>query len=287
LVHATAEVILYGTVTIPPELVANPRIRIVSDIRSSTSGAPFFDALVYEAALSGKYDLQAYMNCDIILTADFLERLAPVDLPEYLIIGQRIDLASEVDIDLGADDMLGIIRALAETGRAQLHTPTGVDYFVFHKGMWEQLEPLIIGRGGYDGALVAYSLRRKIPVIDVTWAVPALHQFHDYSHLKGGLHEAHRGDEALHNYHIHDVEHSTPDISDADYQLRDGRLIDNPCRGDWLRAFEIILRYRWGLKYTSYLVRALWRFSRNIGYNSSDPIILSELINGYTPISRI
>jgi hypothetical protein len=286
-VHPEAEIILYGSSSGTPEIAASLDLRHVPEIASSPSGVPRFDAIAGHAAAYAKHDLQVFLNSDILFPPDFLQRIAPVDLPKFLVVGQRIDLTEGVVFDSSRPDWPAEIRALSEAGQAELHTPTGVDYFVFRRGTWTGLAPLIVGRGGYDGALVAYCLRRGIPVIDATWAVPALHQYHDYAHVTGGLAEAHRGTEARQNCRLHDVEHSMPDIADADYQLRDGQLVAQPCRGDRLRACEITLRHRRGLKYASYPARAIWRLTRFFGYNPTVPINLNDLLNAYATASRL
>ena len=276
--HPDVEVILYGEGSGISDAAAALGVKHEPRIGTSETGVPRFDAIAEHAARSGRFERQIYLNCDILLPPDLLARLAPIDLPEYLVVGQRIDLSPGVEFEIPARDWPSAIRSLARAARAELHSPTGVDYFVFRRGMWQGLPPLIVGRGGYDGALVAFCLRRGIPVVDATWALPALHQYHDYSHVTGGHTEAHFGCDALFNYRRHDVAPSPPNTADANYQLRGGRLHAVECRDDALRALEIRLRYRWGMKYASYVFRALSRVRAALGLNSQRVIGLDELL---------
>lgn len=283
--HPDAEIILYGGMPGEFSEACALGARHNSDIAKSPTGAPRFDEIARHAAREARWECQVYLNCDILLPPDFYSRVAPAIGTRGVVVGQRIDLARDAEFNAAVPDWCDALRRLGASGGARLHEPTGVDYFVFPRGLWEGLAPLIVGRGGYDGALLAFCLRKRVPIVDATRAVPAVHQFHDYGHVAGGLDEAHRGAEAMINFVGHDVLRSTPDVSDADIQLFRGQLVSNRCRGDWLRAGEIQLRHRWRLKYASYLVRALWRLRRYFGYVSGKPLDLEELLDDYSPAS--
>ncbi len=286
-IHPDAEILLYGGEPGSFSEVVGPGVRHFPAIATSETGAPRFDALTEHASREARSDIQVYLNCDIILPPDFGERIAPaLRTKKFLVVGQRIDLGEGVEFDLSERDWLAALRRLAVSGAAELHAPTGVDFFVFPRGLWSGLDPLIVGRGGYDGALLAFCLRRGVPIVDVSRVVPALHQFHGYGHLAGGFLESNRGAEALRNCRLHDVLHSAPCISDADLELADHRLVRSRARGDWLRAAEITVRYRWRMKYASYLLRAIWRFRELAGYAAGSHPKLGELLDGYRPSHR-
>jgi hypothetical protein len=145
-------------------------------------------------------------------------------------------------------------------GQAQLHNPAGQDYFVFRRGTWQDLAPLIVGRGGYDNALVAYCLRRRIPIIDATWSIHVVHQWHDYSHVRGA-NETFCGSDALANARLHDIEHSNPDIEDANWRLIDKQVFLCGGSPSLLRRIEVFIRYTWGMKHLSYICRGITRIA--------------------------
>ena len=281
-VHPAAEVLLYGNAAGAAEIAAElSRVVHVPVIPTSARGVPLFDAITAHAQDNARHEMQAYVNCDILFPPDFLTRIAPVRLERFLVVGQRLNLTAGVDFDLATGDWLASVQALYRENRMALYPASGMDYFVFPRGLWRDLAPLIIGRGGYDGALVAYCLRRSIPVIDATLDLPVLHQYHDYSHLTGGFEEAHSGREAMQNYQVHDVLRSTPNTMDADYRLKRGTVELWKCRGDALRTFELRLRYKHGLKILSLGVRLLWRLRRAARLARSRALVLDNIVQHY------
>ena len=263
-VHSSVEVILYGDGQGVAEAAARHGAAHVPKVACSGAGAPLFNAIAEHAREHARHDRQIYLNADIILPPDLLAQIEPVKFPKCLISGQRIDLAEGVNWQVGGD-WRAQLDELKRAGKAQPHLKTGMDYFIFPSGLWDRLEELTIGRGGYDNALLAFCLRSRIPVVDATCAVTVLHQWHGYSHIPGGLQEAHRGQEARQNCARHDVTHSPPDIADADWVLVDGGLRPGNCRGDYLRFVEVWLRYRHKLKRLSYFVRGVWRLLSRTG----------------------
>ena len=126
----------------------------------------------------------------------------------FLLTGQRIDILAD------------------ETKR--LHRPSGMDYFVFRRGMFRHLPKVLMGRAYCDCALVAYCLRMGIPVIDASFALRVEHQFHDYGHVKGGRTTVWQGDDAKANKRDNDLQDFGPHVLDATYTLLpDGRLVGN------------------------------------------------------------
>lgn len=257
--HPDAEVILYGDAPGAAEAAADLGATHVPSVATSESGVPLFGAIVEDAKRRGRYDVQVYLNCDILLTGHLADAIVRVPFDRFLLIGQRIDLWDSASIVVERSGWAARAASLANDARASLHAPSGIDYFAFRRGMWDGLGPLVVGRAGYDSALLAFCLRRDIPVIDATLDVPALHQFHDYSHVAGAHTEVFRGREAAANMRLHGVEHSPPNIGDATWRMAGGRLMPGRARGDVLRRLETHLRFRRGLVRPSYAVRAIWR----------------------------
>lgn len=126
----------------------------------------------------------------------------------FLLTGQRIDILAD--------------------GTKRLHRPSGMDYFVFRRGMFRALPRVLMGRAYCDSALVAYCLRKGIPVIDASFALRVEHQFHDYGHVKGGRTAVWQGEEAKANKRDNDLKDFGPHVLDATHTLLpDGRVVDN------------------------------------------------------------
>ncbi len=224
----------------------------IPEVDVSGRGTPLVSSMFAIAGARGRYGLQAYVNCDIILTDDFLASAKAISLERFMMIGQRWD----IDVDLEIDFKDGLWqKKLNEKMRPEaLHPPTGCDYFLFRRGVWKDLPPLIVGRASYDNWLIFYCRSNGIKVIDASEVITAIHQNHDYSHLKKGKEEAWSGSEAQNNLSLAGGYDSIFTIVDADMRLTEKGLVKNYCRGNFYRFFEVkmILNKdsgwgRWGL----------------------------------------
>ncbi len=258
------EVILYGDSDGIDEAGLDLGVQVVKQLDCAPSGIPYFGSIVGHAAKYGQHDFQVYLNCDILLSGIF-EAMSLITLTQFLLIGQRIDLTESVVMDFEESNWRQSLMQLAIEGKAILHSPTGIDYFAFRRGMWQDIPSIIIGRGGYDNALLAYCMRNQIPIVDGTLAVAALHQFHDYGHMKGGLKVVMEGSDAMHNIRIGGVKRSPPLVSDSGYILKNSQVISCSCRGDWLRRAELKLRYEMGWLKTALVLRLIWRGINGVG----------------------
>lgn len=257
--HPDAEVIIYGDGEGVAEVCREIGASHVPDIPCAPSGIPYFNGIAEHAAMYAKYDVQCYLNCDIIFLNNISDAVKHIPFDRYLVTGQRIDLLEGVEVDVTQtnwqDDLFGIVR----NDKAVLHSPTGNDYFIFKRGMWESLLPLVIGRGGYDEALILFCLRNRIPFINATLSIIAVHQFHDYGHHKAGKDGVMLGKDAQNNIRIHRNFHSRPNSADAPWLLEDGKMVANSIQRHWLRKVEHYVRFRLRLERISLLFRIIWR----------------------------
>lgn len=268
-----SEVILYGTSDGIEQAGLDLGARVVTEVGHAPSGIPYFGTVVAHAAAHARHDCQVYLNCDILL-AGAVTAFARVSFPRFLMIGRRIDLAHDsfVDICRGGwqDELLGLSR----DGQAHVHPESGIDYFAFRRGTWEDLPPIIIGRAGYDNAIMVHCLRLQIPIVDATEGIVALHQFHDYGHVPGGKAAVFSGAEARANFAHAGGTHSRTLISDASHVLRNGRVMAWPCRGDLLRRLELRSRFEYGWPHLGLALRLPWRALRALGLlRQSSPTI--------------
>ena len=225
------------------------------------SPLPLFGDIMKTAYQCSDADVFCYLNSDIIVPENFgqleVERLEQ----RFLVIGSRWDLTEDAEHpeSLDLESLTRYLSRNLKKGKVELHLPTGIDYFIFRRGTFDTLKPLIVGRGGYDAALLAFCLRSGIQLVDATKTYPILHQFHDYSHLPGAKKRVMQGEDATYNRKAHDIEHSGPIILDALYEMENGRIERAAWRCGVIRRLELILRFRFGFKYLSYCLRALHR----------------------------
>ncbi len=239
------EVTLYGDAPGVGEAAREMGLRWVPQVACSESGVPLFGAIVDEAACGARYDLQVYVNCDILLTSALLDAAHRLPFGHFLMSGRRLDLPEGCVLNPSLPGWQGQLRELAQQQRVSLLF-AGMDYFVFRRGFWVGLPTLVVGRAGYDNALLAYAIRGGYPVVDATLCVPALHQFHDYSHVSGGRSEVYKGREAQGN--VSACGGVVLTISDATWRLTRHRLVRGWGEGDFLRALEVFLQVRCGCR---------------------------------------
>ena len=175
-----------------------------------------FKRMVEDVEKDSESKILMYANADILfdesqmrrLEQSFGEWLPPILSGGFLLTGQRIDIA--------------------EDGTKRLHRPSGMDYFIFKRGMFHDLPKVVMGRAYCDSAIVAYCLERKIPVIDGSYAIRVEHQFHDYGHIAGGRSSVWNGDEAQENKRVNGLRNFGPNVLDATHTLLpDGRIVPN------------------------------------------------------------
>jgi hypothetical protein len=140
------------------------------------------------------HPILCYVNADIILMHDILEAVARVPWDRFLLLGQRwdLDLRDERAFDaMGWEDELR--REARERG--SLHGHTGVDYYVYRKGMWGEIPPFAVGRYMYDNWLIWRVRSMSVPVIDATEVVTSIHQNHDRTYSSMGMQPPVGGDD--------------------------------------------------------------------------------------------
>jgi hypothetical protein len=263
-----ADMVLFGKSDGAEMVCDELNIRQVPDIEASQTGVPYFDSVARWAEKNAKYDVQVYANADILFPPDFGRYLEKVPMGPFLMVGQRVDLAEKTAFD--PDVFYDQLKSVLKEHQAEIHRPSGMDFFVFRRGMFQDLKPLIVGRGGYDSALVAYCLRKRIPVIDASFAFPIVHQWHDYGHLQGGKRQAHAGEEAQLNLGRHGLRNFAPHCVDADLMmLRSGEIVPN-ARKSWLRQLEIEWYYKRGWKWCPRF-NQFWNILTRGGRNIKNP----------------
>lgn len=165
-------------------------------------------------------DVLMYANGDLLFPTEAFEKISAIRREgNFMLTGQRVDIL--------------------EDGVRRLHRPSGMDYFVFRRGMFHDLPRVLMGRAYCDNALVAYCLRNGIPVIDASYALLVEHQFHDYGHVTGGRKTVWQGEEAVANKRMNELGDFGPNVLDATHTLLpNGAVVPNirkrpHCWGLW------------------------------------------------------
>lgn len=175
------EIILFGQEKGVREIAEEFKIKNISDIAVNDFGTPLINDVFEKAQEISQNQILAYVNADIILTESFLKAVKSLNLKEYLMVGRRMDLNVDKEIDFkDAKWQDDLIKDAQERG--MLHGFCGIDYFVFSKKLFKNTPSFTIGRPYWDCWLVYLARFSKISVIDATDVIIAVHQNHESSH---------------------------------------------------------------------------------------------------------
>jgi hypothetical protein len=229
--HPDCEVILFGEEPGAAEVAKELGVRHEPGVRHTEFGSKRLDYIFARAHEIARHDLLCYVNCDIILPQSLYEATARVAAwsPEFLMIGRRWDTRLAHRLDFEAGNWETLLRDLAlHTGTQQLHY--AVDYFVFSRGLYDNVPPFAVGRVYWDHWLVWRARSMKVPVVDASADVLAIHQDHDYAYHADGLRGVKTDSESRRNralaggqLHLYTIDHAT-------HQLVDRRIEDKPGR---------------------------------------------------------
>lgn len=219
-VHPDAEVILFGDDEGAEDVARELGIRHEAHTEKNAAGSNRVDYMFARAQRIARHDVLCYSNCDIIFLQDFRQALERVLAAhkEFLMVGRRWDVDITQRRDFANPDWQKQLRNLAFL-KGKQRTPDWIDYFVFSKGLFKDLPPLVVGRVFWDHWMVWKALQMKKPVVDVSRAVVALHQNHDYRHHPLRKHGVWQGEEATANHKIAGGWNHLRTITDATERL--------------------------------------------------------------------
>jgi len=193
------EIILFGHEEGAAECARDLGLVHVPEVARNRHGTPLLADIFENSERRASHDLFAYVNADIILPAEFTAGVEKIEktFAKFLAVGRRtnLEIGETLDFSEGWDEKLK--ERMRREGRLELHT--GIDCFVFRRGMYEQVPPLAIGRVWFDQWCIKYAREKGIPVVDLTDFAPIVHQVHDYGHVAGGREWVYGGAEADEN----------------------------------------------------------------------------------------
>ncbi len=201
LLRPACEVILFGDEEGTAEIASELGVKNIIGVERNEYGTPLVSSMFRIAQDIGGHNLMCYINADIILMSDFLPATRQIKWHQFLLIGQRWDIDWRESVDFNDPDWEGKLRAFIKK-KGKLHAPSGLDYFVFPRGVYPDVPAFTIGRPGWDNWMVYQARAQKLPVIDATRAIMAVHQNHDYAHHPDGKVGVFEGIEAERNRKI-------------------------------------------------------------------------------------
>jgi hypothetical protein len=254
--HPDVEVILFGDDAGAAEVCRELGLGCEPAIERLKNGTKGLRSIFGRAQEIACHDILCYVNCDIILTSDFLraiEALFTGNAP-FLMVGRRWDVDVTQPLDFSQPGWQeAIVQHARQEGFQRLYY--NIDYFAFRRGLYVQIPDLVIGRNWWDQWLVWQAGATGAAVVDASEVVCAVHQNHDYSYHPQGMNGVWTDDATQENFrgaggwsHLHTIE-------DATYRLNPEGLQRN--RGYWMApAKRRARRVRWAVR--TFLRTRLW-----------------------------
>jgi len=203
LLRPRPEIILIGDEEGTAEICKEFGLRHVPKVERNEYGTPLVSSIFEIGQSEATNSLLCYVNADIILMSDFMEAIKQLRYQnnKFLLVGRRWDIELQEMLDYCQWDWENKLRQrLAKHGK--LHPKTGLDYFIFPKGLWDELPSFALGRTIWDNWLIYKAHTINSIIIDATQVIIAVHQNHDFSHYPGGKEAIWKGIEARRNLEL-------------------------------------------------------------------------------------
>jgi glycosyltransferase involved in cell wall biosynthesis len=284
-----AEVVLLGRDEGVAEIAAEFGIRHVPGIACNEFGTPLLNSLIEVAEANTSAPHLCMINGDIILTHDFFRFVD--QLPE-LETGLYIGLRSDLDVfdPLDFDDQeweKELLRKVHSEGKFRGggdDSFNGTDYYIFPRGLYKKVPPFAIGRFFWDSWLIADPWRRGCKVVDASADILAVHQNHNYGHVKSSnvvdMYRYWENPELKENYRLAGGFHNNMGPREAPYVFSAGAVVRKPGRAMW-RSQLYNLWY-----YYPIMLRSSWLFRKTpLGrsFNNLFPFSQSKGRHGFSP----
>ena len=179
------EIIIFGDSKGSKEAAKVIDAKYIPKIKYSPFFTPILSDLFSTADKLAKYSIMTFINADIILPDNFLSvvNLTSDTLNKFLMVGHRWDMNVEDSIDFINKSESKIFWDRVQKD-SKKHACTGIDYFVYRKNQWKNIPDFIMGFPGYDNWMIWNARRKRIPILDASNLVRAIHQNHDVPRYK-------------------------------------------------------------------------------------------------------
>lgn len=199
LLRPACEIILMGNEEGIAETAAEFGLRHVPNVARNIFGTPLVSDVFQQAHQLSSRNLFCYVNSDIILMSDLMQAIERViDRRErFLFVGHRWNLDVKEPLEFESD-WEGKLRSQVKK-HGKLAFAYSIDFFVFPRGLLGEIPPFAIGRPRWDNWMLYRARSLRVPLIDATPVVMAVHQNHDYAHHPQGKDGVSHGDEKVIN----------------------------------------------------------------------------------------
>ena len=149
LLHPDIEIILIGQEEGTSKVAAEFSCHHISKVPQNNYGTPLVSGIFATAEQKAYFQKMVYVNSDIILMTDLVTAVKALPPRPAVLCGRRWDLDVTEPINFGRPDWSASLRRRAGS-EGTPHALTGIDYFIFDKGIFNPLPDFAIGRFYWD-----------------------------------------------------------------------------------------------------------------------------------------
>lgn len=220
LLHPDVEVILFGDDDGAAEVCSELGLRHEPHTERHKSGMKYLDYMFARAQVIARNDYLCYSNCDIVLMHDFWNafQITLSWRKRFLLVGQRWDTDITEPLDFTQQGWADKLRRFAQQKGFHQHTDFA-DFFVFPRGLYDSVPPLVVGRSSWDAWLIWKAISEGAPVLDCSSFVVPVHQNHSYGYHPQGKQGTHHDALAMRNRELSGGGKHLRTIIDATYRF--------------------------------------------------------------------
>ena len=181
-----ATILLYGDVASWNEEIESLVMQPAGPLVKGGKGGEVICEMFQDASKRGAGEILLYLNSDILLddsAVKIVEKLRARPGP-WLGSARRWCLPKWSDVAPASELEWSILFSRAEKS-GRWGEACALDIFLFRGLSFESMPPFFIGHRGWDNWMIFHARANRIPVIDLSHEMRAIHCDHDYSYAKG------------------------------------------------------------------------------------------------------
>lgn len=213
LAFENSQVFLLGDEVGVEEFASLNGIEHIKNIPTNSCDTPLLSEAFRIVKSRSLNNIIVYVNCDIIFTSSLLSTINVVNsrFQNFVIVGRRSDISVSKKIDFSNNNWEENLKD-EYSNSIELHSKSGIDYFIFPKNIEINMPQFAVGRPSWDNWMIYYFLKMNYSVIDSTKNNLVLHQNHERGY-------AIYGQESKSNFFLAGGTINLCDISHSNFKL--------------------------------------------------------------------
>jgi hypothetical protein len=164
-------------------------IKWIKEVKTSYSGAPYLDDMIKKGLENARNDSVCIINADTILLSDFVNSVSNlINMYDnrFLLTSRSFPLNINTVLDFDEPEIEAHLKHYARKNYTHLDiTSLPTDFYFFHRDFLSnaKIPPFIYGRGIFVRWYIYHAYCKRIPIIDGTPTITAIHQTHTFDYI--------------------------------------------------------------------------------------------------------